>query len=299
MNILVAFNDGYTMPTHIMLKSVIANNKEDINIYCLYDELTAESMAAIHQLEDHSNVHVYFIHVDNSLFKYAPVHHHFSKEAYFRLLAHRFIDEKVDRILWLDGDTITNSSLKDFYYQDFDGKLFIAVEDMSLGKDEAKHITLQIPTNTIYINSGVLLMNLCEMRQRVNDEEIFNYIKEHQDLLEWVDQDVYNGMFYDEFKVISNEYWYNFIAERISFRNKKTVYSKAKVIHYCGKKKPWKKGYGDYGFDIYWKYGLLDNNEYIDVYKKARLSHIIYRPLKVIKKLRDSIWSRQRAPYLT
>ena len=50
MNILVAFNDYYLMPTKIMLKSVIANNDEEIHIYCLFDELTEESICSVRQL---------------------------------------------------------------------------------------------------------------------------------------------------------------------------------------------------------------------------------------------------------
>ena len=271
------------MPTKIMLKSVIANNDEEIHIYCLFDELTEESISSVRQLYKKDKVDVSFVRVNKELFKDAPVHNHFSKESYFRLFAHKFLNEAVDRILWLDSDTIVNGSLKEFYYQDFEGKLFVAVEDMALGKNEAKHKALSIPLNKPYINSGVLLMNLKQIRLSLNDELIFDYIKRNHDLLEWVDQDVYNGLFYNEFKVIK-KFWYNYFAIRIDIENKKTVYNNAKIIHFCGTKKPWKNGYGYYGFDIYWKYGLLNSKEYNSIYKRIRLSHMLYKPLILIKK---------------
>lgn len=288
MNILVAFNDGYTLPTKIMLKSVIANNNEGINIFCLYDQLSKESIESIQQLSDNNKVLVSLVHVDKELFKYAPVHHHFSKESYFRLFAHRFIDEKVDRILWLDGDVIVNDSLHDFYTQDFEEKLFVAVEDMVLGKNEKKHTTLQIPIDIPYINSGVLLMNLTEMRRKLDDKRIYEYIKTHQDMLEWVDQDVYNGLLYNDFKVINSDYWYNYFSWRIDSNNKESVYRNVKVIHYCGTKKPWKTGFADYGFDIYWKYGLQNSNEFLGLYRKVHSSYILFAPLKRIKLFLES-----------
>ena len=289
MNILVAFNDGYVMPTKIMLKSVIANNDEPIDIYCLYDQLSKDSMESINSLQDHDNVRVYLIHVDRTQFTYVPVHSHFSVECYFRLFAHRYIDEKIDRILWLDGDIIVNGSLQEFYYQEFGNKCFIAVEEETLGRNQKKHEALNIPNDVIYVNSGVLLMNLKEMRQRLNDEKIIQYIKENQQLLEWVDQDVYNGLLYNEIKVIERDYTYNCPAWKINNGNKKENGGggQVRVIHYSGKRKPWKKGYDDEGFDLYWKYGLLDN-EYKKVYIKALISHYLCKAF-MTKKLRPII----------
>jgi lipopolysaccharide biosynthesis glycosyltransferase len=36
MNIFTAFNDGYAFPAKVMLKSLIENNLESLEIYILY-----------------------------------------------------------------------------------------------------------------------------------------------------------------------------------------------------------------------------------------------------------------------
>lgn len=58
MNILVAFNDDYAMPTRVMLKSVIENNQEIIHIYVLYFSLTEDSIKELSTLNsERSNLH--------------------------------------------------------------------------------------------------------------------------------------------------------------------------------------------------------------------------------------------------
>ena len=61
MNIMVAFNDGYAMPAKVMLKSLIINNKEELHIFVLYQNLSKKSIDIIKDLDDGNT---YFIFID-------------------------------------------------------------------------------------------------------------------------------------------------------------------------------------------------------------------------------------------
>lgn len=261
MNILVAFNDGYTMPTKVMLRSLITNNQsEELSIYVLYLSLTDESIQSIYELSNGNEVKIYFVKIDDDM-SYLPIPGHFSKEAYIRLFAHSYLDKNLDRILWLDGDMIIRGSLKEYYNQDFEDCLYIADVDAHLGRDSIKHKKIGLPLDVEYINSGVLLINLKGVRETVSNEDIIKYIVQYPERLEYVDQDVFNGLLYKYFKRIDPEHIYNFFSDCITWKNKKYVMNNVHVIHYGSSFKPWKKGYRFYGFSLWWQYALIDNKD--------------------------------------
>ena len=271
MNILVAFNEEYAMATKVMLKSLIENNHTELSIYVLYIELSDKTITKLSELKN-DRVSVNFIKIDEEVLEGVPVPRHFSKEAYIRLFAHSYLDTCIDRILWLDGDMIINDSIEDYYNQDFDNKLFIAVEDVESGHSVEKHKALQMPDDVTYINSGVLLMDLKRIREKIDNQTIKNWIQENYDAIEFVDQDVFNGLMYNEFKVVDPEHLYNYFTIYITPQNKKYVYKNAHILHYAGKCKPWKPGYRYYGFTIWWKYAIAADVENEDLYKKIRIS---------------------------
>lgn len=279
MNILVAFNDGYVMPTKVMLKSLILNEPEEITIFVLYVELKAQSIESIKSLADNKRVFIKFIQIDGKMLDGAPIGSHFSKEAYIRLYAHSFLDESIDRILWLDGDMIINGTLSYFYNLEFDGKVFIAEKDSKFGDDAEKKMSLGMPLDDIYINSGVLLINLAAARRVISESKIKQYIEEHKECIKFVDQDVFNGLLYSYFKVVDTNHLYNFFSRDITAKNKDNIYKKAHVIHYGGMYKPWNRGYMFYGFRIWWKYAFLADDSYRKRYNEILLS-CIYGKIK-------------------
>ena len=271
MNILVAFNDAYAMPARVMLTSLIENNHCALDIYILYIALSDESIRSMRTL-DNDRVTLKFIQMDDGFLDIIPVTNHFSKDAYIRLFAHLYLPECVDKILWLDSDLIINGSICEYYDQSFDGKLFIADKDMDFWDNTEKKKELGMPSEAVYINSGVLLMNLKEIRNRIQKEDIIEYIRENYNKIEYVDQDVFNGLMFKDFKVVDPESKYNYFTRRITPWNKKQVYQEVRVLHYLGGEKPWKKGYKFYGFKIWWRYALQADKNYKELYKNIYFS---------------------------
>lgn len=76
-----------------------------------------------------------------------------------RLFADK-IDEIQDRILYLDTDVICRRDFGDFYYQNMDGVEIAGVLDYYGSWFFRKNIFKRD-----YLNSGVLLMNMCELRK--------------------------------------------------------------------------------------------------------------------------------------
>ena len=281
MNIFTAFNEDYVLPTKVMLKSLIENQTESLTIYVFYSSLSQKSIDSIRKLEDSGKASFCFMKVDDSFLEGFSIPWRFSKETYYRLFAHRLFPEEVERVLWLDGDMIINGSLSAFYNQEFREKLFVAVENFNEKLNEEKKIVLQMPLDSKYANTGVILFNLREMRDRLIDQKIMQYIIENQDILLLADQDVFNGFLHQHLQVVDSSYRYNYFHNRVTNENKAKIYSKVYIIHYCGNDKPWKDNYDLPAADLWWKYALKTGPEYLELFF---LTHCSKAELKNAKK---------------
>ena len=258
MNIFTAFNDGYVLPTKVMLKSLILNDPEPHTIYVFYSSLQQSSIDSIRELEDPEKATFFFQQVEDHFLDGIVIPPTFSRETYYRLFACRLFPEEVERVLWLDGDMIINGPLGEFYHQDLQGKIFVAIRDC-LGDTRPDDLTekraaLNMKPDAVYVNSGVMLFDLKAMRERIDEEEVLRYIKVNQDILLFPDQDVFNGLLHEHFLIADPERRYNFFARVITMENRKSILSNARVIHYCGGDKPWKKGMYAPSFSLWWKY---------------------------------------------
>lgn len=285
MNIFTAFNDGYVLPTRVMLKSLIMNNTCSLDIFVFYSSLKQESIDAIKRLEEKDRVSFHFHKVEDAFLDDIKIQGRFSKETYYRLFAHRLFSEDIERVLWLDGDMIINGPLDDFYNLDFKGKTFVAVENGGrfCHLNDKKKAVLRMPLDSTYVNTGVMLFNLKDMREKLNDEDTIRYLAENQNILELADQDVFNGLLYEHFLVVDPKCIYNFFFSRITNDNKQEVYANARVIHYCGMKKPWRY-YNPYpAADIWWKYAQLAGSEYKRLFRELYVSNMLLKSKRLTK----------------
>ncbi len=273
MNILIATNDGFVCPSRVLLTSLLATHDESVRfvVYILCSELKEESIEALNTLKN-DRMDIHYLKVPDELFVNVPLYAYFSKEVYYRLVAHTLLPDDVKRILWLDGDMIVKKSIQDFYNQDMGTALLAACEDMENGCNEQIHEKFGIPKNVLYFSSGVMLLNLPEMREKMDVEQIFKFISDNREKIEIVDQDVLNAMFWKEVKVIPGGFRYNYFAARVGVMDHTQVMNDIAILHYCGGLKPWKEGYKHYGFEEFWKYaGKMP--EYAGLYDELAKSH--------------------------
>jgi lipopolysaccharide biosynthesis glycosyltransferase len=253
INILVTLNSNYIPPLKVLLKSLFVHNKdEQFTIYLIHSELTKQELDLLRfYIEEHGQ-HFYPIFVKKELFNDAPVFRHYSVEMYYRLVAHLFLPDNVDRILYLDPDIVAINPITDFYYTEFDDCLFVAAEHEHIARfvKGINNLRLNTPFAKGYFNTGVLLMNVTLMRKLVSLKEIYQFIKKNKYKLILPDQDVLNGLYWDKIKPVDS-YRYNYdarffkfgkisrkIAGDLSWIKKNTIF-----IHYCGKDKPWRVDY--------------------------------------------------------
>lgn len=110
---------------------------------------------------------------------------------WYRILLPDLLPE-VDRVLYLDVDTLVLDSLGPLWETDL-GENYLGAVTNVLEQHRIKHpVRLGLADPTQYFNSGVLLMNLGAMRRDGCAETLHRFAIEHADKLLWPDQDALN-----------------------------------------------------------------------------------------------------------
>lgn len=255
MNLLFSINDHYTTQLATVLLSIKVNtNADDFDVYVIQKEPLQQGpkLAAFCQ---RLGMTYHPVMVKNEMFKDAPVTDRYPTTIYYRLLAHKLLPANLHKILYLDADVLCINDLTSLYETDLSDYLYASAIHTGLTNttEVINKIRLQNFDADGYYNSGVLLMNLDAIRQRVRPQDIFDYIREH--ILFLPDQDVLNALYGKNIKSVPDQL-YNYdtrkgqMYETISFGEWTTdwVIRNTVILHYCGRDKPWltKKNSGRY-----------------------------------------------------
>lgn len=244
------------MPTYVSLYSLKINkNKEcKYNIFLFLMECSDNEKLSFELLSE-ENFYIKIIDVSNdySKFKINKLGFHVSTAAILKFkLPELLID--IDKILYIDGDTIINKDICDIYKIDLKDKLAGVVEDIKpkYHYNPSMLVKLNIENHRGYFNSGVLLLNLKQMRAEGITKELMSYRENGVNY--FMDQDALNVVFEDRVEYLSC--LVNFLVTlpesfkinemRDSYKNIEDcsnfeeIFEKSYITHFASKNKPWK-----------------------------------------------------------
>lgn len=251
MKIVVTVNENYIYPLKVMLYSLFSTQEEPVTVLLMHSDISESNVEGLKEFCASFGEELMEVKVQNDMFEDAPVMGYFSKEMYYRLLCPWILTQE-ERVLYLDPDLIINDSLSSLYHMNLEGAALAAGRDRPIGMDHEKRLSLQ--KGSVYVNSGVLLMDLKKMRER-NKEDIFRLMEERRSELLFPDQDVINLFWEGSIKMLEDACNLNpnilFLKEFLCTPFRKKMKKYAKIIHYMGKDKPWNKGYMK-GMYPYW-----------------------------------------------
>ncbi len=250
LKIAVAVDENYIYPLKVMLYSLFVTNKEPITVFLVHTRISEKKLWEIKSLCISHRAEFRELRLEKDIFQNAPISRYFTKEMYYRLLLPWLLPGE-DRVLYLDPDIIINGSLKELWNMELHEAVMAGVRDrivMLLGTK----IASELKKDTIYINSGVLLMNLRQIRKVSSPKEIMSVISKREKDLELQDQDLINLMWEGQILLVDDIFNLNpnflYLKEYLSMPFQKNSW---KIIHYMGIEKPWNKGYMGNGY-LFW-----------------------------------------------
>lgn len=269
MNILVTLDSNYVAPLCTMLETLLAvHPRLAMRIFVAHSSLTERDFNVIRRACSGHPVKVVPVFLKDSFFENAPRCGRITKETYYRLFAPIYLPQDVERVLYIDPDTIILNDLSSFYHLDFGTALFAGAGHLGRLLTNINRTRLHMKKTKTYLNAGVLLINIAALRASFNTADIYAFIRKNERILWQADQDVINGL-YDGKIIALNGNIVN-MDERLfshllascgvdlnlalSIVEKKTM-----IVHFDGKHKPWNPNYRGY-LNRYYPY---------EVYKRA------------------------------
>ena len=216
---------------------------------------------------------------------------------------------KLNKILYIDADTIITEDLSELYNTDITNYYVAGVRDYwAITNNPDYQSIIGIKSMDQYINSGVLLMNLDAMRKDNVEDKFNQYIdKNHcsgKHIGKFHDQDVINYVCHDKILHIPLKYnamhacLYDYYCVEVHkwdislFNNIKDFYGKKEweeavksptIIHFLGGHRPWRTPKKLPASSVWWKYAKKTDffNEIVRKFRTRQNSYDMYRMINI------------------
>ena len=207
-NILYQFNEKYAPYAGVSITSLFENNKnaQDITVYILGEELSDDSKDKLAGLGDKYKRTIIFketSEVIDRMKQWGIPAYRGSYAANLRLLLPFFLEDDMERILYLDSDTVINTTLDELYGIDM-GESALGMVIDSLG--HKYKLSIGFEGCDRYYNSGVILFDLNNWRKNEWTEKIIEHIKDGNTAYGSPDQDLLNVVCKGNIKCIDLKY---------------------------------------------------------------------------------------------
>ena len=236
MNIAFCINDTYADKVAVVMTSVLENHPDtQIHFYIFSSDLSDENLLMLQKLQaKYKNFTVQKVDIPQQLFSSLPLTiEYIPIETYYRYLIADLLPS-LDKILYLDADLAVDKNISDLYNIDL-GNYYLAGAEGLYVTESGHKPNIGLTAADTYINAGVLLINLKQLRQNKLGTKLLEATKELQNKIKYQDQDIINIVCKGKIFIVDSIY--NFTQHNI-LREKNKIKS-ARIIHYTGRKKPW------------------------------------------------------------
>ncbi len=184
----IAFTPNYIVPAATMLKSLLDSSSDSFHAICLVTEEIPREMQEMLSRLGNGRVEMEYLPLKGRLDGYYT-DARYSEAASFRLLLPELLPD-YDKILYLDCDIIVRQDMEALFHNtDLKDNYLAAVYEAPIERQAERIKALGcIPGQ--YFNSGVLLINLKQMREEDVSSKLLKACE--KDYMEFPDQDALN-----------------------------------------------------------------------------------------------------------
>lgn len=251
INIVLASDNNYAQHVAIVAASILCNTQAKVCFHILSDGISQQKVDLIQRTIDSlgGQLSVYDLS-SYQCFDNLFTSGHISKAAYFRLDIANILPRDVDKVIYMDVDLLVLQDIAELWEFNLQGKPLAAVPDYGIMASKRlmkqKKQVLGLSMDSLYFNSGVVVMDLKQWREHNYAEQVIRLAAEGN--LPHHDQDALNKVFIDKWMPLPLK-WnvippiFNLFS-KILLRNdlRKNAISARKnkaVLHYAGRYKPW------------------------------------------------------------
>lgn len=263
LNVLYQSDNNYAVFMGVSICSLLNSNKaaESIHVYVIDDSINLENKEKIKSMVHSYAREITFLPGDKvsaqeeiaTAFSYTGMRK--NTHSYLKIFIDELVPELNGRMVYIDCDTAVTGDIQDLMSVDMHGKTIGMVMDSLTTKTKT---AVGIDENDCYYNSGIILIDLMQWKQRQCSKRILEHIKNVR-TYGTVDQDVLNVELKNEIFTLPIAYnlqpvhlVYPYQAYTKVYRHREEYYSKEeieaavkspKIIHYLRYlgESPWHK----------------------------------------------------------
>ena len=253
--IFYSVDDNYIPCLAVALESLVAHTSDNnhYRIIVLNTGISDENISKIMKYEK-DNVKISFEDISSKLFRLKKelelrIRDYYTNTIYYRLFI-ASIFPQFDKAIYLDADMLILDDVAKIYDVDMGDNLLIAVRDEVVASDEVlrRYSLYQIGVDyDYYFNSGMLVMNLREMRASKIEEKFIYMLTKYNLSTICPDQDYLNVLCKGRV-IYLNENW-----DKMSDFGSKIDEDEISILHYNMFRKPWHYRDANYS-DLFWKW---------------------------------------------
>lgn len=259
MDILYTLNENYVRHLAASMCSLCENNRaaDRIFFHIISCGMTAESQEKIKDLAASYGRECAFYEIGDIREKIQGNvdTKGFDISVLARLFVGRFVPEDVERVLYLDCDTIIIDDITPYWNVDMGDCVLAGVPEPVITKSR-RPILDMLPSHDYY-NAGVFLFNMKQWRALDGEKTVLTYFSENVEKLVANDQDALNACFKGRIQTVAPKY--NYASYNIYYPYRllkklsgeapyvsREVYEDSKahpaIVHYLGEERPWRAG---------------------------------------------------------
>lgn len=282
-------NDKYLPILSVQLESIIDHSSPETNydIIILTTGISDENQfLLLSQIKNHPNFSLRFIDVNAVIYGYNfylnsdITNTKYSSEIYFRILAPTIM-QNYDYVIFCDADLVVLDDIKNLLNFDCSQNLLAAVRDYegiancynnNYERTKYRINELKIKQFENYFSSGVIVLNIKKFNEKFTEKQLLELAVSKN----WAqyDQDLLNFISNNDVKIIDSPW--NFMEDIDNTYHSLPTKLLAeyeqgerqpKIIHYSGKRKPWKNITSKYS-KHFWNYA--EKTPFVTVLKQLK-----------------------------
>jgi lipopolysaccharide biosynthesis glycosyltransferase len=193
LHLCCAAEGSYVVHCAALIDSVLFHAGErEVMIHFLHGAgLPREQRELLRRVVDAGRGGLALHEIDESALAGLPEDEQFTPAMWYRIFLPELLPG-VERVLYLDADTIVADSLDPLWRTDLGDNYLAAVTNVFQRNHLQRPAELGLAGPEVYFNSGVLLMNLDLMLRDDCGGALRDYARAHAGELEWPDQDALN-----------------------------------------------------------------------------------------------------------
>ena len=240
IKVVLITDENYIKFTMTVIHSILKSTEKKISIICLVTNITEDQLAIYRKKIVHDSIE--FLLVNDTYLENIEAKNHVSCTAYLKIFLPNILKD-IDKVIFLDSDLVVINDINRLWVQFDDSYTIQAIWNPGYNYDN--HV-FGLAHDQETFNSGVMLMNLGEMRKNSDSKKLLEFVNEKNHLTKLNDQAAFNAVYAQKWGSIPLDWnvQYSFYFKKsselkLTYHEKKKILTHPSIVHFTSNSKPW------------------------------------------------------------